>query len=136
MFIYDTITARKAGATVNILAQRSGYGRQPNAGFLNIVVQNGNVSRENIISEIKKGLYVKGLMGTGTDVTTGNFSAGASGFWIENGEIAFPVDGVTLGGNTLDLLKNIEFFANDLDIKENINSPSFKIAEMIIGGTS
>ncbi len=92
------------------------------------------MSRESIISEIKNGLYVKGLMGTGTDVTTGNFSVGASGFWIENGEIAFPVDGVTLGGNALDLLKNIEFFANDLDINENINSPSLKIAEMTVGG--
>ncbi|GAI75179.1 unnamed protein product, partial [marine sediment metagenome] len=58
----------------------------------------------------------------------------ASGFWIENGEISFPVDGVTLGGNTLDMLKNIEVVANDLDIRGNINSPSFKIAEMTVGG--
>ncbi len=113
MFIYDTITARKAGVKVNTIAQRwSGYRMQPFAYFLNIVVQNGNVNREKIISEIKNGFYVKGLRGAGTDVTTGNFSVGASGFWIENGEISFPVDGVTLGGNILDILKNIEIVAN------------------------
>ncbi len=135
MFIYDTITARKAGVKVNTMAQRfRGYRTLPSAYFLNIVVQNGNMNRERIISEIKNGFYVKGIRGAGTDATTGNFSSGASGFWIENGEIAFPVDGVTLGGNALDMLENIDVVANDLDIREDINSPSFKIAEVTIGG--
>jgi len=134
MFIYDTITARKAGVKVNTMASRRGYRGLPSAGFLNIIVQNGNVSREKVISGIKNGFYVKVLGGAGTDATTGNFSVGASGFWIKDGEIAFPVDGVTLGGNALDILKNIELVANDLDIRAEINSPSFKIAEITIGG--
>jgi len=133
MFIYDTITARKAGVKVNTIAER-GYRSLPSAGILNIVVQNGNVNREKIISEIKNGFYVKGLRGIGTDRTTGNFSTGASGFWIENGEITFPVDGVTLGGNALDIFKNIEVVANDIDIRDWVNSPSFKIAEITVGG--
>lgn len=135
MFIYDTITARKAGIKANTIAQRyGGYRSPPYADVLNIVVQNGNVSREKIISEIKNGFYVKRLRGIGTDRTTGNFSSGASGFWIENGEIAFPVDGVTVGGNALEMLKNIEVVANDIDIRDWVDSPSLKIAEIAVGG--
>ncbi len=62
------------------------------------------------------------------------YSCGPSGCWIKDGEIAFPVDGVTLGGSTLGLLKNIEAVANDLDPRGGLNSPSFKISEMTIGG--
>ena len=134
MFIYDTITARKAGVKVNTMARRYGYRTPPYASYLNIIVQNGNVSREKVISGIENGFYVTGLRGTGTDVPTGNYSCGASGFWIKNGEVAFPVDGVTLGGNVLDILKNIEVVADDLDIRGSLNSPSFKISELTVGG--
>ncbi len=134
MFIYDTITARKAGVKVNTIARRSGFRSPAYASFLNIIVQNGTESLEKIISEIKNGFYVTGLRGLGTDISTGNYSVGASGFWIKDGEIAFPVDGVTLGGNVLEMLKNIEVVANDLDIRGGLNSPSFKIPEVTIGG--
>lgn len=134
MFIYDTITARKAGVRVNTIARRAGYRSPASAGFLDIIVQNGSMDREKIISGIKNGFYVTGLRGIGTDIPTGNYSCGASGFWIEDGEIAFPVDGITLGGNALDMLKNIEVVANDLDLRGSLNSPSFKISEMTIGG--
>jgi PmbA protein len=134
MFFYSTITAGKAGVKVNTITRRSGHRRRPYANYLNIIVQNGEVPREKIISGIKDGLYVTGLRGRGTDRTTGNYSCGASGFWIKNGEIAFPVDGVTLGGNVLDLMKNIEAAANDLELRSSINSPSFKIAEITVGG--
>ena len=134
MFIYDTITARKAGVKVNTIAQRRGFRSVPYGNFLNIVIQNGKESRKKIISGIKNGFYVTGLRGIGTDIPTGTYSCGASGFWIENGEIAFPVDGVTLGGNTSDMLKSIEVVANDLDLRGGLNSPSFKIPEMTIGG--
>lgn len=134
MFIYDTITARKAGVKVNTMAKRMNYQFLPDASFLNIIVENGNMNREKIISGIKNGFYVKDLRGAGTDDTTGNFSVGASGFWIKDGEIAFPVDGVTLGGKTLDILKNIELVADDLEVRAEVNSPSFKIAEITVGG--
>lgn len=133
-FIYDSLTARKAGVKVNTMARRYGYKSPPSAGFLSIIVQNGDVDREKLISGIKNGFYVTGLRGIGTDPPTGTYSCGASGFWIKDGEIGFPVDGVTLGGNTLDLLKNIEAVGNDLDLRGGLNSPSFKIAEMTIGG--
>jgi PmbA protein len=134
MFIYDTITARKAGVKVNTIARRYGYRSPASAGFLNIIVQNGIVPREKIISEIKNGYYVTGLRGIGTDIPTGNYSCGSSGFWIKDGKTAFPVDGMTLGGNALDMLKNIEVVANDLELRGSLNSPSFKIAELAVGG--
>ncbi len=134
MFIYDTITARKAGVKVNTIARRYGYRSPASAGFLNIIVQNGILPREKIISEIKNGYYVTGLRGIGTDIPTGNYSCGSSGFWIKDGKTSFPVDGMTLGGNALDMLKNIEVVANDLELRGSLNSPSFKIAELAVGG--
>jgi PmbA protein len=134
MFIYDSITARKAGVTVNTITQRRGYKSSAYGNFLNIIVKNGNISREKIIEGIEDGFYVTGLRGIGTDIPTGNYSVGASGFWIKNGEIAFPVDGVTLGGNTAEILKNIELVADDLDMRGSLNSPSFKVSELAVGG--
>lgn len=134
MFIYSTITARKYNVKVNTITRRYGHRFPSFSSYLNAVVQNGSVPREKIISGIKNGFYVEGLRGRGTDYTTGNYSCGASGFWIKNGEIAFPVDGVTLGGNAIDLMKNIEELASDLDLRGRINSPSFKIAEITVGG--
>lgn len=134
MFIYDSLTARKAGVKVNTMARRRGYRGTPGSSTLNTFIKNGDISREKIIGGIKEGFYVTGLRGSGTDVTTGTFSVGASGFWIKNGEIAFPVDGVTLGGNTAVILKNIESIADDLDSRGSLNSPSFKVAELAVGG--
>ncbi len=135
MFIYDSITARKAGVKINTMAQRSGYRSRPRADVSNLVVQNGNADREKLISGIRNGLYTTELRGTGTRRTTGTYSCGASGFWIRDGEIAFHVDGITLGGNALEMLKNIEAVANDLDLSRGwMNSPSFKISEVTVGG--
>jgi PmbA protein len=134
MFIYDSATANKAGVKVNTLSRRRGYKGTPSAGTLNTIVKNGNISREKLIEGIKEGFLVTGLRSSGTDVTTGTFSCGASGFWIKNGEIAFPVDGVTLGGNTSLILKNIVSIANDLDMRGSLSSPSFKVAELAVGG--
>lgn len=134
MFIYDSITARKAGVKVNTIAQRRGYKSPAYANFLNISVKNGNIHREKIIEGIDAGFYVTGLRGIGTDIPTGNYSVGASGFWIDKGEIAFPVDGITLGGNTLEILQNIELVADDLDMRGTLNSPSFKVTKLAVGG--
>ena len=134
MFIYDSATARKAGVKVNTMARRRGYRGTASASTLNTIVRNGSVSRDKIIQGIKEGFYVTGLRGSGTDVTTGTFSVGASGFWIKNGEIAFPVDGVTLGGNTAQILKNIDVMADDMDMRGSLSSPSFKVAELAVGG--
>ncbi len=134
MFIYDTISARKAGVKANTTSRRYGHRYPPYASTLNVILQNGSTPLEKILAGIKEGFYVRELRGQGTDYNTGNYSCGAAGFWIKNGELAFPVDGVTLGGNVIELMKNIEVLADDLEIRGGINSPSFKIAEITVGG--
>jgi PmbA protein len=134
MFVYDSTTARKARVKINTMARRRGYRGTASAGTLNTIIRNGNVDPDKIIEGIKEGFYITGLRGSGTDTTTGTFSVGASGFWIKNGERAFPVDGVTLGGNTAEILKNIELMADDMDMRGSLSSPSFKVAELAVGG--
>jgi PmbA protein len=133
-FYYDSQTARKAGVKVHTMARRYGYKGGPSAGFLCITVENGKDDPAALFKDIKEGLLVTGMRGAGTDSTTGAFSVGCSGFWIVDGAKAFPVDGVTLGGTTLELLKGIDKVANDLDLRGGLNSPSFRVAEITVGG--
>jgi PmbA protein len=134
MFFYDAQIARKAKVKTGTITQRRGYQSMPYAGFLNIIVAPGKETFASLFKDVKEGFYVKGLRGLGTDSTTGSFSVGASGFWIVDGVPAFPVDGLTLGGTTLDILKKIDMVADDLDMRSSVNSPSFRIAEMTVGG--
>jgi PmbA protein len=133
-FYYDSQTARKAGVKVHTMARRGGYKGGPSAGFLCITVKNGKDDPAALFKDVKEGLLVTGMRGSGTDVTTGAFSVGCSGFWIVDGAKAFPVDGVTLGGTTLEILKAIDKVANDLDMRGGLNSPSFRVAEITVGG--
>ncbi|HUU37332.1 MAG TPA: TldD/PmbA family protein [Candidatus Desulfaltia sp.] len=133
-FYYDSQTARKAGVKVHTMARRYGYKSGPSAGFLCIVVENGKDNPVELFTGMKEGLLVTGMRGMGTDVTTGAFSVGCSGFWIKDGAKAFPVDGVTLGGTTLEILKAIDKVANDRDMRGGLNSPSFRVAEITVGG--
>ena len=134
MFLYDSQTARKAGVKVNTIAGRGSYRAAPSAAFLSTVVENGKDSFESLFKGVKAGLYVRALRGAGTDVTTGSFSVGCSGFWIADGAIAHPVDGITLGGSALEILMAIDMVADDLDLRGGMNSPSFRVAEMTVGG--
>ena len=133
-FYYDSQTARKAGVKVHTMARRGGYKGGPSAGFLCITVENGKDDPAALFTDVKEGLLVTGMRGAGTDTTTGAFSVGCSGFWIVNGAKAFPVDGVTLGGTTLEILKGIDKVANDLDLRGSLNSPTFRVAEITVGG--
>jgi len=133
-FLYDSQTARKAGVKANTMATRGGYRSSPSAGFMNVIVENGKDSVESLFKGVKEGLYVTGMRGAGTDPTTGSFSVGCSGFWIVDGAIAHPVDGVTLGGSALEILNGIDKVADDLDMRAGVNSPSFRVAEITVGG--
>jgi len=134
MFRYDSQTARKAGVKSGTIAGRSGYRSMPGASFLCVTLDNGTESGDSIIHGIKEGLLVTEMRGLGTDATTGSFSVGCGGFWIVDGAVAYPVDGVTLGGSTLELLKSIDKVGNDLDMRGGFNSPSFRVAELTVGG--
>ena len=134
MFAYDSQTARKAGVKVNTVARRYGYQSGPGAGFICPIVENGKDDAAALFKGVKEGLLVTGMRGTGTDVTTGAFSVGCSGFWIVDGAKAYPVDGVTMGGTTLEILKGIDMVANDRDLRGAMSGPSFRVAEITVGG--
>ena len=132
-YLYDTYTAKKAGARSTANAQRD-YSSTPDIGGLNFYLQKGPHSPEEIIGSVKHGLYVTNLMGFGLDAVTGDYSRGAAGLWIENGKLAGPVEGITIASNILDMLKKIEMVGNDLGFMGPVASPTFKISQMTIAG--
>ena len=89
---------------------------------------------KDLIGDIRQGFYVTELMGMGVNGVTGDYSRGAAGFWIENGQIAFPVSEVTIAGNLKEMLNNITAIANDLEFRGAVASPTLRIDGMTIAG--
>ena len=83
---------------------------------------------------MKQGLYVTDLIGFGINMVTGDYSRGASGFWIENGELSYPVEEITIAGNLKQMYANIETIGTDLVFRGRIACPTVKLAEMTIAG--
>ena len=133
-FIYNTRAAKRAGVKSTGNASRGGFSSLPGIGTHNVYVEAGKHSKEEIIKATKKGLLLKEVTGYGIDSVSGNFSGGATGFWIVNGEIAHPVKGVTIAGKAFDILKAIDMMGNDLDMNRTFSAPTFRVAEMQIGG--
>ncbi len=132
-YLYDIYTARKAGTKSTANAQR-GYDSLPSIGAFNLYLQEGDQSFDEIIKSVKSGLYLTNLMGFGANPVTGDYSLGASGIWIENGELAYPVEGITVASNMLTMLKNIDMVGDDLKFMGPISSPTFRVAEMTVSG--
>jgi len=132
-FLYDTYTATKAKTTSTGNASR-GYDDTPHIGILNFYMENGETTLEQMIKGIKSGLLITDLMGFGINWVTGDFSQMAEGIWIENGELTYPVDEVTLAGTLFDLLAKVEQVGDDLVFRGPVACPSLKISEMVIGG--
>ena len=133
-FMYNTITAKRAGVKSTGNASRSGYRSLPGIGSHNFYITAGSISPEDIIKNTKNGLLLKGVTGYGINPVNGNFSGGASGLWIENGKIAFPVKGLTIAGNANHMLNSIDMVGNDLDLNRGFTAPTFRIKEIQIGG--
>lgn len=133
-FIYNTRAARRAGVASTGNASRGGFSSMPGIGTHGIYLEPGKNSVEEIISSTKRGLLLKEVTGYGIDPVSGNFSGGASGFWIENGAIVHPVKGVTIAGRAFDILASIDMMANDIDLNRSFAAPTFRVAEMQIGG--
>jgi PmbA protein len=131
LFLLDSIIGRKFGTKSTGNANRS-YKRLPSPAPLNFYIAPGKNTQEEIISGIKEGLFVTKLMGFGVDIVSGNYSRGASGIWIKDGELAFAVDGITIAGNLEEMLKNISAIGNDLKFYGKLASPTIKISEMTI----
>ena len=133
-FIYNTKAAKRAGVKSTGNASRGGFSSLPGIGTHNVYVSTGNHTRNEIIAATKRGLLLLEVTGYGIDPVGGNFSAGASGLWIENGEFVHPVKGVTIAGRAFDILNAIDMMGNDLDMNRNNAAPTFRVAEMQIGG--
>ncbi|MDR2723839.1 MAG: TldD/PmbA family protein [Holosporaceae bacterium] len=99
----------------------------------NIYIKNGKESFQSLLRTIKKGLYVTEVLGNGLNLITGNYSQGVAGFWIENGEITYPVNEITIAGNFIDMLSNC-VPASDLEIEYGVDAPTLFLDEMIVGG--
>jgi PmbA protein len=133
-FLYNTIAARRAGTESTGNAVRNGYTSLPGIGTHHLSLETGRHSRSEIIAATEKGLLLNGVTGYGIDAVSGNFSGGASGFWIEKGEIAYPVDGLTIAGSGDAILNGIDMMGNDIDMNRSFAAPTFRVSEMQIGG--
>jgi PmbA protein len=133
-FLYNTIVAKRAGVNSTGNASRRDYRSLPGIGSHNLYMEAGQNTPDEIIKSTKKGLYLKDVTGYGINPVNGNFSGGASGFWIENGKFAFPVKGLTIAGTAESILNGIDMVGNDLDLNRTMTAPTLRVQLMQIGG--
>ncbi len=133
-FMYNTIVARRAGVKSTGNASRGGFSSLPGIGPHNFSMAAGQTPPAEIVSATKAGLWLKDVTGYGINAVNGNFSGGASGLWIENGRVAFPVRGLTIAGPAKDMLNGIDMTGSDVDPNRRFAAPLFRIREMQIGG--
>jgi PmbA protein len=93
------------------------------------------VSPDDIIRSVRRGLYVTELIGFGVNSVTGDYSRGAVGLWIENGELTYPVEEITIAGNLLRMFDGVDAVGNDLEFRHSVCAPTIKIARMNVAGT-
>src|SRR5439155_918072 len=132
-YLLDTYAARKLGLASTGNASRS-IGEASSVGATNFYLAPGTATPEEIIRSVQRGLYVTELIGFGINMVTGDYSRGAVGFWIENGELAYPVEEITIAGNLKDMWMGVQAIGNDLVFRGRIASPTVKIAEMTVAG--
>ena len=131
-WILNTATAKKLNLKSTGHASRS-IGSPPGTGTNNLFMANGVISYKDILDSAKRGFYATELIGMGVNLVTGDFSVGASGYWIENGEKVFPVSEVTIASNLTEMFLNLSA-ANDLEFKYGINAPTLCIEGMTLAG--
>jgi PmbA protein len=132
-FLLDTYSARRL--QMSPTGSSGGGGGVPHASTSNFFMKAGKGGPEALLRGIERGFYVTRMMGFGFDPTTGNFSRGAEGFLIENGELTVPIGEATISRNLDDLLKGIDRVAADLDHRTSIASPAFRVDAMTVAGS-
>jgi PmbA protein len=132
-YLLNCYTARKLGLKTTGNASR-GLTGSPGVGHGNLSFEPGPLSGDEIIASVKNGFYVTELMGQGVNLVNGDYSRGAAGYWIENGELAYPVSEVTIAGNLKQMLFDLEAVGSDLDFRSSIIVPTVKIREMTVAG--
>jgi len=131
-WLLDCASARQLGLETTGHAAR-GTGGPPSPSATNLYMEPGALSPDELIADIKSGFYVTELMGMGVNGVTGDYSRGASGFWIENGKLAFPVAEVTIAGNLKDIFVHLTP-ANDLEFRYGTNAPTLRVEGMTVAG--
>jgi PmbA protein len=132
-YLLNTYTARKLGMKSTHNAAR-GLAGTPGIGCGNLYIEPGNLTPDQILRDVPTGLYVTSLMGFGVNLVTGDYSRGATGLWIENGELTHAVEEVTIAGNLAEMLRNVSAIGNDLVFRGSVASPTLRIDGMTIAG--
>ena len=128
----DLATAHQLKLKSTAHASR-GISSPPTPSPTNLYFEPGNISPKNLIGNIKKGVYVTELMGSSVNLINGDYSRGGSGFWIDKGEITYPINEITIAGNLIEMFKKMSL-ANDLEFKQGLNSPTMLIENMTVAG--
>jgi PmbA protein len=132
-YLLNSYSARKLGLKSTHNASR-GLAGTPGIGCGNLYLEPGTQTPEEIIAETGTGLYVTSLMGFGTNIVTGDYSRGATGLWIENGELTHAVEEVTIAGNLGEMLMHVTAIGNDLVFRGSVASPTLRIDGMTLAG--
>jgi PmbA protein len=132
-WLLDSATAKQLGLATTGHASR-GTSAPPSPGPTNLHMEPGALSPAELIKDIKQGFYVTDLIGFGVNGVTGDYSRGASGFWIENGQIGFAVSELTIAGNLKDMFRNVTP-ANDLEFKYGTDAPTLRLEGLTVAGT-
>jgi PmbA protein len=130
-YLLNSYTARKLGLHSTGNAARGLVGG-PTVSPTNLMIQPGAHKPEEIIRSVKHGLYLTEMIGQGVNIVTGDYSRSAGGLWIENGELSFPVQGVTVAGNLKEMLRGIEMVGDDLDFRSSVIAPTLLVGRMTI----
>jgi PmbA protein len=133
-WLLDLRSGRQLGLPSTGHASR-GTSSPPSPSPSNLYLEAGAVTPEELISDIASGFYVTDLMGSGVNGVTGDYSQGAAGFWIEGGEIAYPVSEVTIAGNLKQMYLNM-FPANDLEFRAGVDAPTVRVEGLTLAGSS
>jgi PmbA protein len=132
-YLLNTYTARKLGMKTTGNASR-GLAGNAGIGHGNLFMERGERTPAQILGAIANGFYVTELIGPGVNIVTGDYSRGAAGLWIRNGELAFPVSEVTIAGNLNNMLMDMEAIGSDLEFRGSVAAPTLMIREMTVGG--
>ena len=134
-YVTNTYTARKLGLAASTGNASRSLASNPGIGAGNFFLQPGTLTPEQIIAGVPNGLYVTETMGFGVNLVTGDYSQGAAGLWIENGELAYPVEEITIAGNLKDMYRNISAIGIDLEFRSAAAAPTLRIEGMTIAGS-
>jgi PmbA protein len=132
-YLLNSYSARKLNLHTTGNASR-GVAGPPGVGPKNFYLQPGTSSAADILKSVKNGFYVTELIGFGVNVVTGDYSRGAAGLWIENGELTYPVEEVTIAGTLLEMLNRIAAIGSDLEFRSALAAPTLLIEELTVAG--